>query len=242
MPRIKPRRTGACVYCGVVGPLTRDHVPPKTLFATSSAGKLITVPCCPECNQRASGDDEYFRLVLVMRRDTYYHPEAHSLLASIYRSLSNPNKVGFSQAFLRQLRPVSLVNAKGRVVGETGAYNIDVPRIARVIERITRGLFYRETGRPLPLDYSVLVVNENDYMGWTVEYRKHFDEVVMRQIMANDPNSFGHDVFFYRKAPVDTDPLQGVWQMVFYKTVGFVCFVMSPANTREFEKAHSGNQ
>ena len=53
----------ACYLCGGEA-TTRDHIPPKGLFPAPRTANLITVPACSTCNQRASLDDGYLRLVL----------------------------------------------------------------------------------------------------------------------------------------------------------------------------------
>jgi hypothetical protein len=55
-----------CAYCGRRKSLTKDHIPPKSLFAVWPHD-LITVPSCQACNGGAAKDDEYFRLVTAAR-------------------------------------------------------------------------------------------------------------------------------------------------------------------------------
>src|SRR5260221_14492806 len=50
--------------CGATQDLTRDHVPPANLFPPPRPGDLITVPCCKNCNQSYSLDDEAMRVWL----------------------------------------------------------------------------------------------------------------------------------------------------------------------------------
>src|SRR6266446_2126634 len=53
-----------CYLCGATDRLTRDHIPPKGLFPRPRPSNLHTLPCCEPCNNRASADDEYFRLAV----------------------------------------------------------------------------------------------------------------------------------------------------------------------------------
>ena len=71
----KPKNYGECVYCGREAQLTSDHIPPKNLFPKPRPSNLITVPSCKRCNRSASKDDEYLRLVLVMREDVFSRSE-----------------------------------------------------------------------------------------------------------------------------------------------------------------------
>jgi len=52
-----------CVYCGNF-PNTRDHVPSKILLDEPFPENIHNVPCCYECNQGFSTDEEYFACVM----------------------------------------------------------------------------------------------------------------------------------------------------------------------------------
>jgi hypothetical protein len=51
-----------CYLCGGEGNITRDHIPPKGLFAEPRPSNLITVPCCEKCNHDNHKRDEQFRI------------------------------------------------------------------------------------------------------------------------------------------------------------------------------------
>jgi hypothetical protein len=55
------RPASRCYLCGGTQDLTRDHVPPANLFLEPRPTNLITVPCCRNCNQSYSLDDEAMR-------------------------------------------------------------------------------------------------------------------------------------------------------------------------------------
>ncbi len=42
--------TGRCAYCGIVAPLTRDHIVPRSLLAAPLGAKNI-VRACESCNK-----------------------------------------------------------------------------------------------------------------------------------------------------------------------------------------------
>ena len=65
-----------CLYCGVPGELTNDHVPPKNLFPKPRPNILVEVRACLACNGGASKDDEYFRQCLVLAEQIRGHSEA----------------------------------------------------------------------------------------------------------------------------------------------------------------------
>jgi hypothetical protein len=57
------RLEGFCCYCGGI-PDTRDHVPSKVLLDEPFPENLPIVPCCFECNQDFSADEEYFACLI----------------------------------------------------------------------------------------------------------------------------------------------------------------------------------
>jgi len=56
-----------CVYCGLEGEITRDHIPPKKLFPKNTRN-LITIPSCQKCNNDFSPLDN--RFLQAMRRQS----------------------------------------------------------------------------------------------------------------------------------------------------------------------------
>lgn len=92
MPR--KERVGTCVYCGITGPVTSDHVPPKCLFPPDARLNLMTVAACPACHGSFKLDDEYFRLVLSIRPDLPSGSESSFIQEQTKRSLRNPEAAG----------------------------------------------------------------------------------------------------------------------------------------------------
>ena len=52
-----------CVYCGEPA-TTRDHVPSKAFLDKPYPDNIPVVPCCSNCNNQFSKDEEYFACVL----------------------------------------------------------------------------------------------------------------------------------------------------------------------------------
>lgn len=55
---------GTCPICSQEKLLTKDHVPPKSVFLRPRPTNTITVWTCQRCNQDTKLDDEYFRLCI----------------------------------------------------------------------------------------------------------------------------------------------------------------------------------
>lgn len=142
-----------CTYCDNSA-TTKDHVPPKLLFAKPRP-KLITVPACRACNISASIDDEYFRAGLVFEGVQTENSDALLVETDVIRSLKRFEARGFRNAVISNMREVECISPSGIYLGNAHELGIDPRRLNRVIERITRGLFFHHTGRRLPLDCRV---------------------------------------------------------------------------------------
>ena len=153
-------RIGICVYCGKDGPITDDHVPPKGIFAPPRPSNLITVPSCLECNSSASMDDEYFRIRVCLNDQARGHPDVNGNLPSVLKALTRPEASGLKQALLNDWRNVDVTTKGGIFLGRRTAFEVDMNRIARVVQRIVRGLYYHEVNTPLSGGVKI-VSNEN---------------------------------------------------------------------------------
>lgn len=55
---VDSRIVGICIYCGGIAK-TRDHVPSKAFLDKPYPDNIPVVPCCSECNNKFSKDEEY---------------------------------------------------------------------------------------------------------------------------------------------------------------------------------------
>ena len=83
-------------------------MPPKNLFPKPRPADLVTVPCCEECRQSQSFDDEYFTRMITMRHDVAEHSAASQILEKVHRSFDKPQKRGFTQSLLNSVKEVDL--------------------------------------------------------------------------------------------------------------------------------------
>ena len=186
MSKRRPLRTSSSrIYCGRADPDTVDHIPPKNLFAKPRPSSLVTVPSCTGCNRGASQDDEYFRLMVTLRHDLD-HVDASAAMEAAMRSLERPQGRGLLAALLATTRRVEVKTPAGLYLGHAGTYQPDFERLYRVVRRIIRGLFYRETGRRLPDGYQV-----NVFTGLELPPEKlaHIADIV-REVVANSSLQF----------------------------------------------------
>lgn len=145
---------GLCVYCGVQEATTVDHVPPQNLFSRPLPGNIAKIPSCEGCNLGASKDDEYFRLTVALRHDIA-HPDAAVAREAAIRSLHRSQAPGLRASLLREMREAEVRTPAGLYLGRATTYHVDTDRLDSVVRRVTRGLFYKTLGRPLPVDCEV---------------------------------------------------------------------------------------
>ena len=122
-------KSAECVYCGDYRELTKDHVPPRSLFSKPRPA-LITVPCCSPCNKGFQQDDEYFQLMVKAGIDKQRFPKELADSLKAINNLARPESRRFAISFLEHYEP------------NPGRHHVDLKRIERVLHRIVRGLFY----------------------------------------------------------------------------------------------------
>ena len=209
------KRSGICVYCGRRRKLTKDHIPPKNLFPKPRPGNLITVPSCTECNNEADKDDEYFRMVVVMREDAGGHAEAQRAWRTVFRSLQRPEAVGLKMSLLRSMHPVSLRSPSGLYLGNKPGYTVDLDRLNRVATRIVKGLFFHERGYRLPHTHRASALVDPRLM--PDEQGLSNTATVLAALQTQPVRTIGNGVFSYRFLFTEDEPDCSVWLMSFYE-------------------------
>ncbi len=220
------RKEEQCVYCGSRGPLSRDHIPPRCVFADPLPADLITVPSCDSCNQSFSKDDGDFRTMLAMEIKASEHPEAEKLQDKIVRSLKRPEKRGFTRSLFEKSRLVDLFTQSGIYVGKSQTYEADSKRLNKVAERIILGLFWHHVGRRLPDDY---IPGASIYCGAGISPDR-FHSATKRLAdfaLSGEEKTIGRGTFTYWHRFADDDPCGSVWLLRFYEVTWFLGCIMS---------------
>jgi hypothetical protein len=231
MSKRRKAKIGQCVYCGKTGPLTKDHIPPKNLFAEPRPGNLITVPSCIECNRNLSKDDEYFQQKLVLRHDVYDHPDVQRILPTFWRGMRRANNIGFRTALLQNIRRVDVVSPGGIYLGARKGYNVELDRLNRVAVRITKGLFFHVKGFRLPDTYEVHAYSDEDLQKQSQDALTNLKDAVIRPLTSASPITIGSGVFAYRFLCTTEDPNSTAWLLLFYERVAFLCLTF-PKNIK----------
>ncbi len=217
--RKKRGKSGECVYCGKIRLVTMDHVPPASLFPDPKP-PLITVPSCYQCNNSASKDDEYFRLVVALREDVAGRADINGILPAVFRSVQKSNAAGLRGALGKWIQPKAAFSEGGLFLGMKPAIATDPVRLGKVAARIVAGLFFHETGRRLPNGYAAQAC-----------LREGFEEKVFLQGLPSvaklmgqpEPKTIGTVFKYWVAFPIPEDPNRSVWFLLFYDQVFFLC-------------------
>jgi len=205
---------GICAYCKTKGAVTRDHIPPKALFAKPRPENTITVPACTPCHEKFSKDDEYFRDVLSLQDSAYQNSDAKDASERFFRAMERPEGRGYRHAFLNTLTIVELLTPAGIYCGDTFGYKIDRNRILRVVIRIIRGLFFHEFKKRLSIEPKARFAE-----GIEQEALERF-AVLFRESQGADIGD--QQTFHYRFRVHPDEPETTVWALSFYNSTTFL--------------------
>lgn len=110
----------------------------------------------------------------------------------------------------------------GLYLGKSLAYDVDLTRIHKVVERTVRGLFYHESRRRLADGYGVEVRCNDSLADAPAEYLAEFCETICDPLSQIPPTVIGNDIFSYRFVITRENPDVSVWGLIFYGNVPFV--------------------
>lgn len=211
-----------CAYCGSPNNLRDDHVPPKNLFPPRPRPALITVPACADCHSVTSKDDEYFRLKVCLRDDVGHHPDARTNWQTIFRSLKRDKSAGLARQVLSDIRYMDLKTPSGLYLGKRMAYDVDMNRIRRVVERVVRGLYFAESGNPLGLSNEVRVYEGEDLARQPRGVLKQLQQTILIPLAGLPPTVIGDGVFLYSYQIMKENSSYSVWAISFYGRLPFL--------------------
>ena len=199
--RGKPR---TCIFCGAMGKLTRDHVPPKGLFPSPAPDDLVTVPACRECNRTSSGDEEYFRIFACGKA-----PQTPAALRTWDEKVVGstlPRSPKLRRGIIQGIRSVEVRTAAGLYLGRVPVLTFEGRRIARVLEKTVRGLYWHRTKQRVPPDAQFVCPKES------------IQDADFLDILRTVPKWTVGDgsIFRYAFAVEGDDPRYQVWWLLFY--------------------------
>ncbi|MGD0885226.1 MAG: hypothetical protein ABSA46_10225 [Thermodesulfovibrionales bacterium] len=232
MSRYKKRKKhgiGECVYCGKLGSLTDDHIPPQNLFPKPHPHNMISVPACYECNNRASKDDEYFRLCLTIIENAKGHPARDSIIPSVERSLGKKEAVGFSNAIWNEIIDADRFSPSGLLYLGPGKLHVaSLTRMNRVAVRIVKGLLYNETQQRIPDNFVVFSWHLSMLSKLELDTdSRQVIEAFIDALLTVQPQRIGDVFAFSRIWSPDGWPgsSRSVWLLQFYGRIEYYCSI-----------------
>jgi hypothetical protein len=230
MKTVETEKIGECAYCGAVGKITRDHVPPKGIFSKPLPDDLITVPACPRCHSdETSKDDEYFRLALQVREGIESHPDVIKSRPTLLRSLEKPQKIGMVKGLMENIFLADVVTPNGIFVGKQWAIQTDMNRLRRVVTRIMKGLFYKVKQHRIPDGFDVLVCDEDSFQKWPSDEVQKLHENFIKPVLARKERvMIGQDVFSFKYGCDINNPDITCWIFTFYQRASFLGLTQPP--------------
>jgi len=160
MDQMGKTKTGVCVFCGNVGVVTADHVPPRGIFPNPQPNgiKLITVPACEKCNGGSSKEDEEFKLFTSFKSGM---DDAHCLKLheSAKRTLANNGRLKCE--FQKNSKMVHMTDPFTGLLTPMIELKYDAKPILKVTKKIIYGLHYHCFKKLLPQDVTCIIILED---------------------------------------------------------------------------------
>jgi hypothetical protein len=219
----KEQDINACAYCGARNSTSDDHIPPESLFADPKPSNLITVPSCERCHRGTYLDDEYFKTIITLRDEVGEHPDVKKILPSTIRGLKGVAKWKYYLYFKKRTHWVLKKSQSGIVLGLRPAYEVDFARVYKVINRISRGLYYHETKEILGASVEV---RSHGLELWDKDDFAFFSKYMLAPLLKKQKRVIGNDVFSYVYHIVPDEPKMSVWLMEFYNKIDFFAMTM----------------
>ncbi len=185
-----------CIYCNSTENLTKDHIPPKCFFPDPKPSNLISVVCCKKCNNDFGRDDEYVFAVLTMRHDVGEHRVGKKHLEKLKRMFCNPKKLLFLKSIVNSTNVIDVSTPSGIYIGKTLTYQPKGDRILNFMKRLTAGIYFHETKRPLPLNNKFRLLDPSNFERQSELFKKTMSPVLYELINKNK-TIIGDNVFSY---------------------------------------------
>jgi len=199
--------------------MTVDHIPPKALFPEPRPSNMLTVPCCKNCNESFSKDDEYFRTILVSHASVSTDPNVQAVNKKLLRSMSRSEAATMASAICKSLHVVDVISRGGIYLGRSPAMKVNAGRINRVTDRIARGLFYITHNYPVPIEYEVMCVFKDALFSLPEEF------ITKWRGFWKQPVTIGKNVFSYSYALCVDDSNGMLFIYGFYANLWFYGYV-----------------
>ena len=218
------KKNGECVYCGAKGPITDDHVPPRSFYPPMPPANLITVPSCRKCNVEFSKEDDYVRFVLAVNEKARGNPDRDQIIPAVKRFAERKE----SRELLIDLY-ASLDSAYRRTPAgihvRSQYFTADGTRMDAFARRVVKALFYREKGHRLPAGYIVNPIHHTklDALARQSQDSREFLSFIITELIEHSEHQAWGEVFGYSWVQSPNDPEQAWWLLDFYGSAEYLC-------------------
>lgn len=149
---------------------TLDHIPPKGLFEQNKGysniisnpkKQKITVPCCRECNNTYSKDEENFLLYITMIAAAKGSKIAEYALKYRYRTLDNNKKLG--RNYVNNMKGNTYMPTKSGIYEPAKIFGMhkdrEIKSIQKILVKIVKGFYCKYTNKVLKKEVLYLADN-----------------------------------------------------------------------------------
>lgn len=206
-----------CIYCQLRPGNTKDHVPPKCIFAEPRPSNLITVNCCEDCNKGFHLDDEYLRAYIAVRAD-FLEESKRQVREKALRAFNK--SPAFEAKFFEDIRFDPRVRAD-LSMDLVPQIRYDEDRLERIIRRIVRGIIWDHSQTLLPLNSHWCVQLDH---GYEAEMRNQINEKLQELLADGEGREIG-ELFSYKFGVVDERPNASIWQLRFFTDLWCLVYV-----------------
>lgn len=192
-----------CAICGGDA-TTDDHIPPQSLYPRPRRPnlRLHSVPACKRCNNGASSDDEEFKMIIGISTGEV-QDNSDALVSSLQRTMAANNRI--DEVIRSGKRMISLDN--GQFVQDQVIVSFEGSSYSKVVERMIRGLYWRQTKRPLGINAKVQVFDPKNLQP-DIEHH-------LRDLLLDLPRHVLNDETFCYKVGFSSDG-SSIWGLQFF--------------------------
>jgi hypothetical protein len=194
-----------CVLCGEEKATTKDHIPPQGIYPKPRPNNinLHTVPACSDCNNGAGIEDEQFK-ILISFETGEYRENQYEVIDWMAKTVGANQKIA-NKIFETRKNGFAIRDEKG--IEPVVSVEFDGEKYNKVIERIVKALYWRQTGNYLGKHTNINVFPKNAV---EPEFLKN-----MKLLMDTlEPHKLNSDTFIY-KITINEDGTS-IWAMQFF--------------------------
>lgn len=220
----RKKKKGTCVYCGFQGPVTDDHVPPRSFYPKAPPKNLITVPSCETCNKTFAKDDDYARLVLTTAEGALGNASRNELIPIVKRFAERAESKRILRTVYESLRS-GYYETPGGISIRRQQFALEGERLDAFAKRVIKGLFYLEKRYRLPDDCTIHAINHRRMSEFEdlAGPNRDFYALILTELAEHTERRSWGDVFGYSwvQSPNYSDATW--WLLDFYGRPQYLC-------------------